>query len=270
MNSKFSLGLLGGKVNFILYNVDEILVDYVIQEIEKEGERLQKLFNFYDANSALSLLNKKRKMIVSDELLFVLKNALEFCKLSDGKYDVSLGKLFLARKSGKVLPKVNCSYKDILVEGNNVILKNSDVLIDLGSIAKGYIGDRLAEKLKELGIKSALIDARGEIIVFGDFSEKIGVQDPRGKGIVKEIILKNSAVATSGDYSQFFGDYKNSHIIHNTDISSVTIVVNSLMLADVLASFVFVCEKKIYEPILKKYKIKEYFVFNKKGNIIDN
>lgn len=270
MNSKFSLDLLGGKINFILYNVEDILADSVIPEMEKEGRRLQKLFNFYDANSKLSLLNQKREMIVSDEFLVVLKTALEFCKLSYGKYDVSLGKLFLARKSGNSLSNVKCSYKDILIEGNNVILKNADVLIDLGSIAKGYIGDRLAEKLKELGIKSALIDARGEIIVFGDVSEKIGVQDPRGKGIVKEITLKNSAVATSGDYSQFFGDYNNSHIIHNKDVSSVTIVANSLILADVLASVVFVCEKNIYEPILKKYKIKEYFVFDKKGNIIDN
>lgn len=266
MDSKFSLDLVGGKVNFILYGVEELLAIAIIPEIKIESVRLQKIFNFYDTESELSLLNKKRKMIVSTELSDVLKMALTFCKLTDGKYDISLGKLFLARKSGKTLPNLNCSYKDIEINGNEVVLKNGDVLIDLGSIAKGYIGDRLVEKLKELGVKSALIDARGEVIVFGKFSEKIGIQNPRGEGIVGEIILKNSSVATSGDYSQFVDDYDNSHIIHDTDVSSVTVVANSLMLADVLASVVFVCEKEIYEPILKKYPVKEYFVFDRNGN----
>ena len=268
MDSKFSLDLVGGKINFILYGVDELLTNIIIPEIKKEGERLQKIFDFYDSDSELSKLNRGREMIVSDELLNVLETALNFCRLTAGKYDVSFGKLFLARKSGKSLPLIACSYEDISINKNKVSLKHDDVLIDLGSIAKGYIGDRLAEKLKELGVKSALIDARGEVIIFGEVSEKIGIQNPRGDGIMREIVLKNSAVATSGDYSQYNKDYEHSHIISGTNVSSATVVANSLMLADVLASVVFVCEEKVYKEILEKYKIQDYFVIDKNSKVV--
>ena len=41
-----------------------------------------------------------------------------------------------------------CTYRDIEVSGSKVRLNHEDVLIDLGSIAKGYIVDRIVEFLK--------------------------------------------------------------------------------------------------------------------------
>ena len=65
------------------------------------GLRLQKIFNFYDSESELSILNAKRRLEVSDDLLKVIKKAIKFSLLTNGRYDISLGKNMLERKTGK-------------------------------------------------------------------------------------------------------------------------------------------------------------------------
>ena len=61
----------------------------------------------------------------------------------------------LERKKGLEISKINCSYKDIKIKKTSslneheIILENKDVMIDLGSIAKGFIADKIAEFLKK-------------------------------------------------------------------------------------------------------------------------
>jgi thiamine biosynthesis lipoprotein len=160
MESVIKKELFGSEISFILDEVDETISGDIVEEAFEEGLRLQKIFNFYDEKSELSLLNRKRKLSVSDELLEVLKMALEMGKRTRGKYDITLGKQFRQRKLGSEVEKINCSYKDVKIKGNNVELMNEDVLIDLGSIAKGYITDKMAEILINNGVVSGLIDSR--------------------------------------------------------------------------------------------------------------
>lgn len=268
MDSKRLFDMLGGKIEFVIYNSLNELTGEIFEELEKEALRLQKIFNFYDEESELSILNKKRKLKVSDEMLEVIKKALVYCKLTNGKYDISLGKAFLRRKSGKGDVETSCSYKDIIISGNVIELKNKDVIIDLGSIAKGYIGDKIIEKMKELGVESGLVDVRGEIRIFGNVSEKIGIKDPRGGGNVDEFILKDKAVATSGDYNQFYASYDKSHIISNTDIASVSVISDNLMKADVLATAVFVSDDKYIKKIVKKHPQERFFIIKRDGSYL--
>jgi len=144
--------LFGGKIDFVIYESQQDDIRRILGEVYAEGLRLQKIFNIYDSKSELSELNKLRKKEVSEELLIVIKKAIKFSKLTSGSYDVSLGKFILLRKKGKnMIP--TCSYKAIHVNENEVVLSHPDVLIDLGSIAKGYITDRLADLLQKKGLK---------------------------------------------------------------------------------------------------------------------
>ena len=90
--------LFGKEIEVLLPEVDEILAEEIIDEMYLEALRLQKIFNIYDKDSELSRLNKKRKLKVSKELLEVLVFSLKFCKLTKGKYDISIGKNILQRK----------------------------------------------------------------------------------------------------------------------------------------------------------------------------
>ncbi len=231
---------MGGTVRFVLYDVDDFIGNEVLDAVTKEGHRLQKIFNLYDPDSELSRLNSSRSADVSGEMLEVIRTALEFSRLSRGRYDVSKGMEFLARKGGRELQPVSCTYKDVNVTGNRVSLRHPDVLMDLGSIAKGYIVDRLAYFLREQGVESAFIDARGDMLIFGQHLEVVEIQHPREpSSAVATVVLENAAIATSGDYNQFCGSFSKSHIVGANKFASSTVISSSLMDADARATCMF-------------------------------
>lgn len=245
--------LCGGMIDFVIYDAPEDMLEGIIDEVYAEALRLQKIFNFYDAESELSLLNKSRKLIVSNELLHVIKNALVFSKLTNGAYDVTLGKAILARKQGKIIT-AKCTYKDVLTKGNEITLLNPEVMIDLGSIAKGYIADKLAELMQTNGIVEFLIDARGDICARGERTHVLEIQHPRNGGSICAIKLKNCAVATSGDYKQYAKDFETSHIINQTDLVSVTVVAKTVEEADAYATAIFTCPPKDRKEVINSNK----------------
>jgi thiamine biosynthesis lipoprotein len=242
---KKTFPLFGKEIDIVIYDIDDLFAEVLFKDIYQQGLRLQKIFNFFDSDSELSKLNIKREMKVSDELLFVIKIALNYCRMTDGLYDISKGKQILQRKSGNIIEEVSCSYKDILVQDNTILLKNPDVLIDLGSIAKGYIVDKLIEYMDYLGLESGFIDARGDMRNFGSHAEIIGIQHPRDmKKIIRPILLENFSVATSGDYNQYDKTYENSHIIGKSELISVSVAANNLMEADAIATCVILLGKE--------------------------
>jgi len=248
----FEKKLVGDKISIFLYDIDETIAYSLIEELYEEAKRLEKIFNFYDKDSELSILNQKRELRVSNELLEVISKSITYSKLSSGMYDISLGKNFLERKSNIPLSKLSCSYKDIHINKNSITLNHPDILIDLGSIAKGYIVDKLLVFLKERGVEKAFIDARGDMKSLGN-EETIYIQHPRDKTkALFPIAMKGKAIATSGDYNQFHNNYENSHILNQKDIISATIIANTALEADAFASILFVTDKKQREQIIKQ------------------
>ena len=259
-----TFALVGDKIEVILYDTSKQKADEIFKSLQIEALRLQKIFNLYDPKSELSQLNSKRKIIPSIELKEVIVTALEYCAITNGKYDISIGKNTIERKNKQELSKIECSYKNIIVENivehnlkNNksiITLTHKDVIIDLGSIAKGYIGDKLLEFLKLHNINNAFVDMRGDMRVCGSHLEVVNIKHPRTQELLFPFVLENMAVATSGDYNQYHDDYSKSHILNSNNIASVTVVAPSLMHADALATVLFVVDitqtKKILDKML--------------------
>jgi thiamine biosynthesis lipoprotein len=249
--------LFGKEVEFILYDVDKFMAEPIIDLAYNEGLRLQKIFNFYDEKSELFILNKKRKLKVSKELLELLLKAIKFSKLNP-EYDITKGKLFKARKEGKSDLQLACSYKDIVISSNIVTLAHEDVLIDLGSVAKGFIVDKMAQILIDSGIESGIVDGRGDMMIFCDNPEDkriIGIQHPRKKDeLLCSIKLNNQGVATSGDYNQYFKTFDKSHIINAGNLISVTVVAESATTADLFTTILFVSKEDNIISLLNQNK----------------
>ena len=243
---------MNGNIDFMFNNIAGAVAEDLADELYHEGKRLVKIFNFYDKDSELSKLNKKQSMTVSDDLLYVLRLALEYSKLTNGLYDITLGKNFLERKNNLPLTKLSCSYKDVVISGKLISLNHPDTMLDLGSIAKGYIVDRLVERAEEHGIESGYINARGDLRVFGDYFEDASIQDPRDENkIYTSVKLKDESIATSGDYNQYHGSYDNAHIIGKKDLISVSVIAKKLVIADVIATCVFVLDKKERDKFIR-------------------
>ena len=200
---------------------------------------------------------------VSADTIEVLKKGIEYGELSDGAFDITIGRVtdlwdFRSEEdrdnadAGRIPDKskleaavAHVNYRDIEIEGNTVTLKDPDIEIDLGGIAKGYIADKLTSYLEKNGVTSAIIDLGGNISAIGgkaakltgdkqsDFS--IGIKDPDSKtgellGIMK---CSDKTVVTSGTYERYFESegVRYHHILDpdtgypvDTDIVSATII----------------------------------------------
>lgn len=251
-NLQLSKPLFGKELNLFILGTSDLIARDIAEQAYQEGLRLQKIFNLYDKESELSKLNQRRELEVSKDLLKIIKKAISFSKLTKGKYDISLGKQFLQRKSNNPISAFPYSYKDIKIKGNQISLNHQEIIIDLGSIAKGYIADKIAEFLKEQGVESFLVDARGDLVVYGA-PQLINIQHPRDKEkSILSIELKNLSVATSGDYNQYSQSYENSHILNQKELCSITVIAPTLAEADGFSTALFVLPLKEREALIQK------------------
>lgn len=256
-----------------------------------EIKRIEGLLSKYKPDSEISRLNKEGSLRVGPETFYIIKKAKEFSQASNGAFDITVGPLVdlwgFTNKQCKVPGKEEItktlnlvgSDKIILQEDNNVVkLKIPGMILDLGGIAKGYAVDCSVKKLREKGVKSALINAGGNIYALGDNYGrpwKIAVQDPRSKKSVKICIeLVNQAVATSGDYEQFFihQGKRYCHIFNpktgypvQANVISVTVVAPDAAEADALSTALFVLGKDYSASVLNKSPTANAYFIEKKN-----
>lgn len=252
---------------------DQIAIASAFKEIEK----IDKIANNFDPNSEISRFNAAGKIQASPDLLNMVRASLKYYTLSQGAFDITVGPLVNIWKEkireaenksrGLTLPAENQIKKALSLVGSNKISLNSNessirftqsgMSIDLGAIAKGYAADQAVKRLKELGVQSALVNAGGNIYCLGRKGSRkwrIGIRHPRKPDeIAFYLDLENQAVATSGDYEQFFilDKKRYSHIIDpktgypvDNKLSSVTIIAPDAAASDGLSTIVFVLGKE--------------------------
>ena len=126
--------------------------------------------------------------------------------------------------------------------------------VELGAVAKGYAGDRLAGLMEELGITSALFDlGQSSIQAVGSKPDgspwRIGLQDPAGEGYLGVLELSGLAVGTSGGYQRYFERDGQTywHILDpetaapaRSGLAGVTVVSPSGLVCDGLSTALFV------------------------------
>lgn len=210
--------LLNTVVTLTLYDTDDLSL---IEECFELCREYELIFSRTDPESELYALNEKGSMEVSDELLELLKISLEYCRVSDGVFDITLGEISDMYAFSSESPRVpseaeltaaieHTGWEKILIEGNLVTITDENTVIDLGATAKGYIADRMAEFLVEKGQKSAIIDLGGNILCVGskpDGSEfNVGVQYPfeDRNEIICNVGINDMSVVTSGIYERGF------------------------------------------------------------------
>ncbi len=147
-------------------------------------------------------------------------------------------------------------------------------MIDLGGITKGYAADRACKVMKASGIDTGLVNAGGDIMVFGGRTWKVGIKNPRSEGVFAVIPLQNKAIATSGDYERFFirDSKRYCHILDAASGMpargwiSATVVAESCVLADAWATALFIKGPDVLGPVLEKKGI-DWIAVDDKGNV---
>lgn len=230
----------------------------------EEMRRLIGVFSRFESDSALSTLNDAGRLRTPPpELAHVIDRALRYHSLTGGAFDISVAPLvdlLRVRLRDTCAPPTDAELRDvralvgcdaIMASSRDVRLARSGIRLTLDGIAKGYIVDRMCAVLDSWRVRDYLIDAGGDVRARGCKPGRmpwtIAVRDPRG-GIRPEVLgLRNAAVATSGNYERFFDPERRYHHIVDagtgvspTDCTSVSVVAGNTMLADALATSVFV------------------------------
>ena len=194
--------------------------------------------------SEISAINSAKgdKVQVSDQTAELIKKAIKYSELSNGKFDITVApvtSLWDFKSESPAPPSdsnikdalSHVNYKNISVEGNTVQLLDENAAIDLGGIAKGYIGDKAKEFLIEKGVKKALINLGGNILVICPENDSliIGIQDPNAQeGTLSGAISTNgNSLVTSGIYQRCF-EYNGKLYHHILDTSTGYPVDNNL------------------------------------------
>lgn len=260
-------------------------------------DHIDKSMSTYNPDSELSVINNNRTtgwQPVSDDLYTVLNDALRISRITDGAFDVTVGPLvnlwgFGPEKKPKTIPadadirsrQADTGYRNLELRSGpkSVLKKIPGLYIDLSGIAKGYGVDKVADFLESSEILNYMVDIGGEIRARGvngkGTSWNIGIEKPIAgqRSVQRSIHLRDTAMATSGDYRNFFelNGIRYSHTIdpktgrpvtHN--LVSVTVLDPSTTIADALATGLLVLGPAAATELAEKNHIAAYFIMRKK------
>ncbi len=217
---------MGSPFNLVFVDKDSTHAYVIAKKAFDLVDSLVTIYSDYDSSSELSRLSAKAgtgPVPVSKGLMEILLKSKEAYHQSQHSFDITMGPLSLlwrnARKN-KIFPdsatvaatKVLVGFDKLVInqKKQTVSLAKKGMRLDLGGIAKGFVAEKIVQRLKVQGISSSLVDAGGDIVM-GDapLSSKgwvVGINAPEEAETLLEqkLVLKNLSVATSGDVYQFF------------------------------------------------------------------
>ncbi len=170
-----------------------------------------------------------------------------------------------------------------LILGDRTLVKlTPDITLDLGSIAKGYGVDEIARLFAMAGLENYLVEIGGELKGAGKNKKGtpwvVGISKPDKKGLnpglYQVVSLDNMAVATSGNYRNFFekGGKTFSHIIDpktgypvGNQVVSASIIAGTCTLADGLATALMVMDVDQGIELVNRMDNTECLIIKKQG-----
>lgn len=239
-----------------------------IEQIYSDYDKLVNKYKQYDNVNNLYYLNynssKDEYIKIDSKLYELIKYGKSLYKLSNGLIDISKGNIIDAwasyQSSSYGIPlledlnKINTFNIDDIVLKNNKIL-NNNINIDVTSISKAYVTNKVIKYLKNNKINKYVINA-GENIAVGDNFEdnkySIGIGNAEDKNdIIKVIKTNNKSVVTIGTYKDYYyfnnikynfkinpktlfpTNYMKSVTVISNDINKSSYIANTLFLMDI-------------------------------------
>jgi len=268
MGTSYQIKIAQVEIEKALYQRMAKSIDSVLVEINRQ-------MSTYQPQSEISVFNRTESTApfpVSDGFMTVTREALHLYESSGGAFDATVAPLvnlwgFGPTGEATVIPeekqiaalqKYVGSGKLEIVDSLHIRKTIPELQLDLSAIAKGYGVDMAAQWIGQKGFTNYMVEIGGEVMARGLNATKepwkIGIDRPKyanlpGQDLQGILALKDVAVATSGDYRNYFEfqGQKYSHTIdprtgkpvtHN--LASVTIIAENCTKADGIATAVMV------------------------------
>ena len=268
--------------------------------VQQTLDRIDQLMSTWRPDSELSQFNQApvgEWFPLSAETIEVLALALKVAKETQGSFDITVAPLvnlwgfgpqdFNAGHFNQSIPdnaaiavaKSKVGYQQINIDQKRQQgIKKAERIMDLSAIAKGYAVDKVAAYLDGLGSEHYLVEVGGEIRVKGHKTDgshwRIAIESPLidQRRAHQGLRLTDAAVATSGDYRNYFvkNDLRYSHTIDPNSgrpithaLVSVTVIAETATIADAYATALMVMGSDKGIQFAERKGIAAYFILKK-------
>jgi thiamine biosynthesis lipoprotein len=203
-----------------VYAADERELERAIGAAVDEVARLERKYSRYRDDSLASAINRsagsREGSEVDPETAGLLDYADTCWRESGGRFDVTSGVLRRAWnfKSGRLPSSAEVAALLPLVGWGRVEWRRPRLRLpvpgmelDFGGYVKEYAADRVAERLREAGVRHAMVDLGGDLCAVGPHPDgrpwNVGIRDPRRpERALATLPLQRGGLATSGDYER--------------------------------------------------------------------
>lgn len=261
--------------------------------IEQTLEEVDKSMSTWRDDSELSRFNRLEDQSdwteISRELYRVLSRSLEISRMTDGAFDITVGPLVNLWGFGpdgrpqevpseQVLQQVRSrtGHQHLrLRDDPPAVSAEPTQYLDLSAIAKGFGVDQVAKFLENEGISAYLVEIGGEIRVNGHKPDgtvwRLAVEEPSpgGRQVNRVVALQEAAMATSGDYRNYY-ESQGQRYSHTIDpvtgkpirhsLASVSVITDDCMTADALATAFNVMGFDRANALAVKENLAAYFI----------
>lgn len=276
---EFTHPQMGTMFRVVVYAFDSSSAKNATQKAFVRLDELNLILSDYREDSEVNTLcrtaGNEQYIKVSPDLWNILHKSVKAAKLSDDYFDVTIGpltQLWRRMKRQKQLPtptqiseaKTKIGIDKILFkpENQSIMLKTKGMRLDFGGIGKGFAEDEMMEILKQNGIKSALIEAGGNIVVSNSPTDS-----PQGWEVIinkEKYFLKNCGISTSGDAYQFveIDGKKYAHILDpKTGIGfaephQISIIAKDGTTSDWISTTLYLMPKEKGNQLARKLRVK--------------
>lgn len=273
MGTRYHISIIQNEVK-----LDKKALHYAIKQ---RLEQINQSMSTYRENSEISRFNHSRTanwFPISDDFFQVMTQAITAYKDTQGAFDPSIYPLVYLwgfakkikfkppskRQIQTALNRTGFQHMKLRLSPPAIAKQKISLALDLSAIAKGYAVDVISELLLSKGLSNHLVEIGGEIQAHGTNSNqsawKIAIEHPASvqthtqvNTVIKSIHLNNQALATSGNYRNFY-EYKGKQYAHTLDpktgypvqthLVSITVLHPSSLWADAMATAMMVMGKE--------------------------
>lgn len=260
----------------------------VAQAVHDKLEKYHQLFDVYHDYEGISNLKTVNDnaglspVTVDPAIIELLLDCKDYYAATNGRVNVAMGAVLhlwhVARNEGiddpvnAALPREealkeaakHCNIQDVVIDeaACTVYLRDAQMRLDVGAVAKGWA----AQKVAEDSPKGLLISVGGNVCAtdakdaFGT-PWVIGIEDPNGENFLHTLNITQNNVVTSGDYQRrYWVDGKAYHHIIDPDTlypstywRSVSVVAKDSGDADALSTALFLLPMEEGQKLLETY-----------------
>jgi FAD:protein FMN transferase len=202
--------LLGTFVEIGVDDVGEQDAEGAVEAAFAVVTEVHRLMSFHEADSDVSRLNRAASsgaVAIHPWTYEVMEMAVDVNHRSAGAFDIGVAATL--QQLGQLPPDDEMPLMSVtsipmadaieLLDDNRVRFTHPSIRIDLGGIAKGFAVDRAIDELRGHGVRSAIVNAGGDLAAFGPEARTVHVRDPRSPDrLICEVDVRNEALASTG------------------------------------------------------------------------